>query len=278
MPIRHDALLIAVLSASALLIGCQRSQERRFDLRGKVISVDKQHREVTLQHEEIKGFMDAMTMPFTVKEDWALAALEPGQTVEATLVVQEDRSWIEGLKISKTEPSQNSAATVLPLKRGDEIPDFELLNQDNKPIHLRQYRGRPLLLTFIYTRCPVPEFCPLTSKQFSEIHRELQASPPSDKKPHLLTISFDTEHDTPEALRDYAKRYMSPVSFKDWEFATGSAEGIRKITAYFGLVYRPESGQIVHTLVTALIGSDGKLMHLYTRNEWTPKDVLAQFR
>lgn len=273
----YRAVFIVALSACALMAGCQRAPERRFDLKGNVISVDKEHRQVTIAHEEIKGFMDAMTMPFTVKDDWALGVLAPGQTVEATLVVQGDRSWIEGINISKTEPAQDPLTATSVLKRGDAVPDFELVNQDSKRIKLSQYRGRPLLLTFIYTRCPLPEFCPLTSKKFSEIYRELP-SLPSSKKPHLLTISFDADYDTPAVLRDYAKPYMNPVSFEDWEFATGSMDQIKEITTYFGLIYRKESGQISHSLVTALIGPDGKLAHLYLRNEWKPKDVLAELR
>jgi protein SCO1 len=271
------AILISVLSACVFLIGCHRTPERRFDLKGKVISADADHRQVTIAHEEIKGFMEAMTMPFTVKDDWALSAFAPGQTVEATLVVQEDHSWIEGIKISNAEPAPEPVNTVSPLKRGDEVPNFELLNQDSKPIKLSQFRGRPLLLTFIYSRCPFPEFCPLTSKNFAEIYRNLPSLPPA-KKPHLLTISFDSDYDTPAVLRDYARRYMNPLSFEDWEFATGSIDQIREITTYFGLIYRKESGQITHSLVTALIGPDGKLAHLYLRNEWKPKDVLADLR
>lgn len=273
----YRAILFMVLSACVLLTGCQQTPEHRFDLKGKVISVDKEHRQVTIAHEEIKGFMDAMTMPFTVKDDWALGALAPGQTVEATLVVQEDRSWIEGIRISKTETAPEPITSASALKRGDAVPDFELVNQDNKRIKLSQYRGRPLLLTFIYTRCPLPEFCPLTSKKFSEIYREL-SSLPSSKKPHLLTISFDSDYDTLAVLRDYARRYMNPLAFKDWEFATGSMGQIKEITTYFGLIYRKESGQITHSLVTALIGADGTLAHLYLRNDWTPKDVLAELR
>jgi protein SCO1/2 len=274
----HCALLIMVFSIGVLLVGCQKAPERRFDLKGKVVSVDKEHRQVTIAHEAIKGFMDAMTMPFNVKDDWALDALEPGQTVEAVLVVQEDHSWIEEIRISKTGPAPEAVNAVQPPKRGDEVPDFELVNQDGKQIKLSRYRGHPLLLTFIYTRCPLPEYCPRTSRNFSQIYREVQSSFLADKKPHLLTISFDSDYDTPAVLRDYAKRYMNPPSFDTWEFASGSTEEIQKITTYFGLVYRKESGQIVHSLVTALIGSDGKLMHLYLGNEWTPKDILADLR
>jgi protein SCO1/2 len=274
----YRALLIVLFSTCAFLPGCQKAPERRFDLKGKVVSLDKEHRQVIIAHEEIKGFMDAMTMPFNVKEDWAMNALAPGQTVEAVLVVQEDRSWIEGIRISKTEPASEPVNAVTPPERGADVPDFELVNQDGKQIKLSQYRGHPLLLTFVYTRCPLPEYCPRTSRNFSQICREVQSSFPANEKPHLLTVSFDSDYDTPAVLRDYARRYMNPLSFDTWEFASGSMEEIRKITTYFGLVYRKESGQIAHSLVTALIGSDGKLMHLYLGNDWTPKDILADLR
>jgi protein SCO1/2 len=128
----HPAPLLVMFSLCALLAGCQRTPERRFDLKGKVVSVDKEHRQGTIAHEEIKGFMDAMTMPFNVKDDWAMEALAPGQTVEAVLVVQEDHSWIEGIRISKSDPAPESLNTVAFPEAGDQVPDFELINQDNQ--------------------------------------------------------------------------------------------------------------------------------------------------
>jgi protein SCO1 len=278
MQSRNKSILAAVLIAGILTISCQRAPERRFELKGRVVAVDRAQRQVTIAHEPIKGFMDAMTMPFSVKDDWALPVLAPGQVVEATLVVQGDRSWIEGLKISQSEAADGSESAGSMPKIGGEVPDFHLLNQDNKQIHLAQYRGRPLLLTFIYTRCPLPDFCPRTSRNFSEIHRGLQSLAESGRKPHLLTISFDTDYDTPAVLREYALRFMHPPVFKEWEFATGSPDQIRKITSYFGLSYRPESGQITHNLVTALIGPDGQLARLYQGNQWIAGQVLAEFQ
>jgi len=272
---RAGCVLVALCM---LLAGCRRPPEQRFELRGKVVAVDKAQRQVTIAHEKIAGYMDAMTMPFNVRDDWAIRVLAPGQAVEATLVVREDRSWIEGLRISMSEPLSEPAPINSEAKIGDVVPDFWLLNQDNRRIHLNQYRGRPLLLTFIYTRCPLPDFCPRTSKNFSEIYRELQSRPKSDRNPHLLTISFDTEHDTPAVLREYAGRYMHPVRFDTWEFATGSPEQIKEITGYFGLMFRPEVGQITHTMLTALIGPDGKLVKSYLSNRWEPADILANLR
>ena len=272
---RYRSVSFAVCAACILFVSCQRAPEHRYDLKGKVVSVDKAGEQVTLAHEPIEGYMDAMTMPFKVRDQWALDELAPGQEVEATLVVQGDRSWIEGLIISQTADSGSQpVASPLP-EIGDEVPDFPLLNQAGKPIHLTEYRGRPLLLTFIYTRCPLPDYCPLTSKNFSEIYHKLQSVPESGDKPRLLTVSFDTEHDTPPVLREYAGRYMNPTDFSEWEFATGSPEQIKEITGYFGLSYYKESDQIIHSLVTALIGPAGKLEHLYLGNQWTPSQVLA---
>ena len=268
-------LVFPLSVAFLIMIGCREGPRQEFDLKGKVVSVNPERGQVTLAHEKIPGYMDAMTMPFNVKDEWALSVLSPGQIVEATLVVQGDRSWIEKLRISEAGSVENPPATLPLPKAGDPVPDFTLLNQDNIRIHLDQYHGRPLLLTFIYTRCPLPDYCPLTSSNFAAIHRALQSLPPSGEIPHLLTVSFDSEYDTPAVLRDYAGRYMKPVLYDQWEFATGSPEEIRKITSFFGLTYQQESGQIVHSLVTALIGPDGKLVRLYLGNQWKPKDVLA---
>ena len=272
---RNWFILAAIVAFCILFMNCQRAPKQRYDLKGKVVSVDKAGEQVTLAHEPVEGYMDAMTMPFKVRDKWALDELAPGQEVEATLVVQGDRSWIEGLVISQTVDS-DSALIANPLPQtGVEVPDFSLLNQDNKPIHLSQYRGRPLLLTFIYTRCPLPDYCPLTSRNFSEIHQKLESMPESGRKLRLLTISFDTEHDTPAVLRNYAVRYMNPTDFGEWVFATGSPDQIKEIAGYFGLTYYKESDQIIHSLVTALIGPEGKLERLYLGNEWTPGQILA---
>jgi protein SCO1/2 len=278
MTIRKCWVLFAVFSAFFLMTGCGRAPEKRFELKGKVVSINKAQRQVTIDHEQIPGFMDAMTMPYSVREDWVLEALAPGQTIQATLVVQGDRSWIEGIRISQSAPGGRPETAVAMPGIGEDVPDFKLVNQDTAQIHLAQYRGRPLLLTFIYTRCPLPDYCPRTSRNFSEVYRGLKSVAKAGQKPHLLTVSFDTEYDTPAVLREYARRYMNPPDFGAWEFATGSPEDIKNIAGHFGLIYRKESGQITHSLVTALIGADGKLKQIFQGNEWTPSLVLNAFR
>jgi protein SCO1/2 len=282
--------LFAVAGACMFLISCrsepsqkagsqqQSESQQQYDLRGEVVGVDKDRHQVIIAHEAIEGYMEAMTMPFNVKDQWAMDSLAPGKRVQATLVVQGDRSWLEHIIIYEGKSSGSTGFAFSAPKPGIKIPDFELLNQDGKPIHLRQYQGRPLLLTFIYTRCPLPDYCPLMSFNFAAIHQRVQSMPPSDRTPHLLSISFDYEYDTPQVLRKYAQRYMNPLDFQNWEFATGSSDQIKKITGYFGLILRKENNQIVHSLVTALIGPDGKLVHLYLHNDWKPEEVLTRLK
>jgi protein SCO1/2 len=265
---------IAMLIGCVFLAGCREAPRRQFEIKGTIVSVDRELGQVMLDHEEIEGFMDAMTMPFAVKDKQAFAYMAPGQRIQATLVVQEDRSWIEGIRVSGTGSAAKPLKAVSVPEPGDKVPDFSLLNQDNQKIHLSRYRGRPLLITFIYTRCPLPDYCPLMSGNFAAIHFKLRSLPQSGAAPHLLTVSFDTDHDSPSVLREYAARYMKPVSFDRWEFATGSPEEIRSITGFFGLVYKKESDQIVHSLVTALIGPDGNLVRLYHGNQWRPEQIL----
>ncbi len=275
---RSSAVSILLVSLCLLAKGCSNDPRDEYDLRGRVVAVNQDGEQVTLAHEEIPGYMAAMTMPFNVKDSWALSVLAPGQNVEATLVVQGDRSWIEDIRISGSGQTEGSAALSVIPEPGDPVPDFRLLNQDNREIHLHQYQGRPLLITFIYTRCPLPDYCPLTSGKFAAIYHELRSLPRSDSLPHLLTVSFDTEYDRPAVLREYAARYMKPVQFDLWEYATGSEEQIRDITDWFGLVYEKESNQIVHSLVTGLIDPDGNVVRLYLGNQWRPDEVLDDLR
>jgi protein SCO1/2 len=256
--------------------------QQRFDLRGKVVVVNKNEGTVTLAHEAIPGYMAAMTMAYPLKDKWALGVLKPGQTLRATLVVASDRAWLEGLVITEeAKPESNSLvppeAARTPL--GEAVPDFALLNQDGKRIHLHQYHGKALLLTFIYTRCPLPDYCPLMSKNFAQIMEQVRSDPKLSPSTHLLSISIDPEYDKPAILREYGVDCAgNPHPFDQWEFASGTPEQVRKVAEFFGLKYWTEGGQIVHALVTALISPDGKVIKIYRGNEWQPAEVLADLR
>jgi protein SCO1/2 len=276
------ALLIAC-AISSECGGMSGSSSHRYPLAGKIISIDQSKRQVVVSHGEIKGYMPAMVMPFQLKETAQLQSLAKGDEITATLVVNGRESWLEELRVVRKAGSSDTRdieINALP-HEGDAVPDFELINQSGKKISIRDYRGKALLITFIYTRCPLPDYCPLMSSNFAEIDQALQKDPALYAKTHLLSISFDSEHDTPAVLRSYGAAYTegySAETFAHWEFASGSAEEVKAITKFFGLQYEAKSDQIVHSLVTAIVSPDGKVFKIYSFNQWKPTDVLDELR
>ena len=166
-------------------------------------------------------------------------------------------------------------------KEGDEVPNFTLRNQDNREIHIQNYRGKTLLLTFIYTRCPVPDFCTLMSDNFAQIDRALSQDAALYEKTHLLSISIDPSYDTPQVLRSYGaahtERYQNET-FAHWEFAGGTTEQVKKIAEYFGLTYYPEKDQIIHALRTVIINPTGKVAKIYDDNKWKPEEIVEEMQ
>ena len=262
---------------------CSRNKanEKRYELKGKVVSVEKEKSLVTISHEDIKGFMPAMTMPFTVPSEADLQILAPDDQVVATLVVDGSHSWLEELVISRQSGNSSSMPAVVVAKEGDEVPNYTLRNQDDREIRIHNYRGKVLLLTFIYTRCPIPEYCTLMSNNFAQIERELGRDSELYAKTHLLSISIDPAYDTPKVLRSYGaahtERYQNET-FAHWEFAAGSADQVKDIATYFGLTYFPEKDQIIHGLRTVIVNPDGKVAKIISGNDWKPDDVVEELR
>jgi len=284
-------LFVFSFLASVSLSGCdpQRSaSEKRYDLEGKVVAVEKDKKLVTVAHEDIKNFMPAMTMPFTVPAAWVFEVpLVPGDHITATLVSDGPKMWLEDLVITKESSESTTvegAARVEP-KPGEELPDYRLINQDGKAIRIKNYRGKALLLTFIFTRCQMPDQCTLMSNNFAAVDQELQKQPALRDKTHLLSISFDPEYDTPKVLRSYGAAFTGKYTdetFSHWEFASGSADEVKGIAQFFGLLYTRDSQsgeeQIIHSLRTALIGPDGKIVKVYRGNDWKPDEVLKELQ
>jgi protein SCO1/2 len=269
-----------------LALGACRSEkplpQQHFDLRGKVVAVDRNEGTVTLAHEAIPGYMAAMIMTYPLKDKWAFDVLKPSQTLRATLVVASDRAWLEGIVLTQeAQPENNSLAPPDSARSAlaQEVPDFTLINQDGKRIHLHQYHGKALLLTFIYTRCPLPDYCPRMSKNFAQIMEQVRHDPKLSASTRLLSISIDPEHDTPSVLRAYGLDCAgNGHPFDRWEFATGTPDQVRKVAEFFGLKYWADAGQIVHALVTALIGPEGKVIQIYRGNDWQPAQVMNDLR
>ncbi|HEV7860774.1 MAG TPA: SCO family protein [Pyrinomonadaceae bacterium] len=277
-------LLSGAVLLSLMLNGCQAKPEdppgQRYDFKGKVVAVDKKAKRVTVEHEEIKGYMDAMTMPFALKDDWPFEVLVPGDKISATLFVGSSSSWLEDVVItqeSAMDPNAPKTEGSNVVQPGDAVPDYGLTNQDDQHIHLGQYHGKALLLTFIYTRCPLPEYCTLMSNNFAEIDKELEKNPSLYERTHLLSVSFDPQYDTPNVLRSYGAAHtgkFAEETFQHWEFASGTPDEVKGMAQFFGLRYYQDTGQIIHSLSTAIITPDGKIYKVYRGNEWKPSEVL----
>ncbi len=271
-------LLICCLFLQACLKG-EVTLEKRYELKGKVVNVDKKGRVVSVAHEPVKDYMEAMTMPFHLKDESFLDIMQEGDKVTATLVVTDSRSWLEDLVITQERvDDSNPSAKPFEPKAGDEIPDFSLVNQDNKPIRFHQYKGRALLLTFIYTRCPLPDYCPLMTSNFAEINKALKDNAVLYKKTHLLSISVDPEYDKPAILRAYGLQYNEQKDFAHWELAAGSTEEVKKVAQHFGLSYQSADDQIIHNLQTALIAPDGTFVKMYRGNDWKPAEIISDMQ
>lgn len=276
--------------------GCRRASEpdsrlpsessaKTYKLRGKVVSTDAATGDVTLDHEAIPGFMDAMTMPYKLKDANVLSELHPGDVITADLVVSQqggDSLLDHIVVVGQAKADYKPEVVYHVLAPGDAVPDFKLRNQDGRTIHLDQFRGKELLITFIYTRCPLPDFCPRVTRNFADINRQLASSPGLQQKTHLLCVSFDPDNDTPERLRAYGATYVGSdanSAFSHWDFAVPAKPELAKMAQYFDVgITRAADQSITHTLSTTLIGADGKVVHFYPGNDWTVDQVLADVK
>jgi protein SCO1/2 len=256
---------------------------RRYHLKGTVVQVDKAQQHLVIDHEEIPGFMGAMTMPYPVADAATLERVSPGDQITADVVVSDNQIRLENVVVVKKGDGKSAppGAELQPSEQPGPVPDFALVNQDGKRIHLGQYRGKSVLLTFIYTRCPLPDYCPLMTHNFAEIEKALMNSPELYAKTQLLSVSFDSQHDTPAVLRNYAKAFVADRgarTFAHWEFATVPAAEKSALTKFFDVFVTEEQGQITHSLSTAIISPDGLVYKSYNRNDWKPADALADLR
>ena len=257
-----------------------------YKLHGKVVSTDAAKGEVTLNHEAIPGLMEAMTMPYKLKDPTILGELHPGDVITADVLVSPDPNADYLLDhivvVAQAKPDTKPPVSYHVPAPGDATPDFKLRNQDGRQIHLSQFKGKALLVTFIYTRCPSPEFCPRVTRNFAEVEKRLAASPALYAKTHLLSVSFDPEYDTPERLRAYGATYIgsdAKNAFAHWDFAVPEKPVLAEMAKWFDLGMTGEAdGSITHTLSTTLIGADGKVARFYPGNEWTAEQVFADVK
>jgi len=285
---RVAVLALCLLAVgSSLLVGChgntQNAQSaptdmKSYDLRGKIVSVDAAGGTVTVDHEAIVGLMDAMTMNYKLKDKNVASELHPGDRITAKLLVTKYDMFLDQIVITaQAKPDYKPTADYHVPQPGEVVPNFHFINQSGRTRYLHEYRGRVLLITFIYTRCPLADFCVRMSRNFATIDKSLNADPALYAKTHLLSISFDPAFDTPSVLRSYGGAFTgreSKETFAHWEFAATPQKDLAKVEQYFDLGVTTASDKTLsHSLSTMVVGSDGKIVAWYPNNEWTPQAV-----
>ena len=285
LTITFSACKTAVNSNQALANGDQVSPNaKRFPFRGKVVSVDRAAKRAKIDHEAIPGYMEAMTMEFPVHADMVWDELIPGAEIKAELVVDsssKDGYWLENLVISAPAKAGQADVSVNEnfAQIGQVVPDFSLTNQDGKKISLKSFRGKSLAITFIYAKCPLPDYCIRMSTNFSDLANQINENAELKDKIRLLSISFDPSNDTPAKLKAYGLGYMGGGAHDlgVWQLAVGTDAEVRKVADFFGLRYEIDQNdktKINHSLRTAVIGPDGTVTKIFAGNEWTPAELL----
>lgn len=289
---RKRVLLVAVsaLLAVAAAAGCRDRgadaleagpQARRYPLTGVVRSANVESGEITVAHEPIPGLMDAMTMTFTVKERWAARAATPGARITGTLVLDGARSWLEGVALTSS-PAATSGGGPGVLDEGigpspgTPLPSDPLRDQAGREVTSASFAGRDVVLTFIYTRCPLPEFCPLMMTRLNEVASRLRKAGRRDDV-HLVAISIDPAHDTPEVLADYGRRHITGEGgdpFRRWSLLTGTPAQVQAWARFFALAYEPDGDEIAHGLRTAVVDREGKVVGVLRGNDWTTDQLM----
>jgi protein SCO1/2 len=276
---------LAIVGLLVTGAGCAREPaSRSYQLTGQVLAVRAQSNEILVKHDDIRGFMPAMTMPYTVRDPASLKDRVPGDLINATLVVEVNAAYLRNISKTGSAPIPDDARETIPaaagiefLRPGDVVPDVALVNQDDAPISLKDFAGTATAITFIYTRCPLPQYCPLMDRRFAEVQQLAAGDPALAGKVRLLSVSFDPEFDRAAVLRRHAA--MLKADPRVWTFATAEETIVDRFAARFGVnVIREKDGTITHSLRTAVIGSSGRVTAIFDNNAWTADELVRELK
>jgi len=257
-----------------------------FQVKGVITKLFSDNKSVEIRHEEVTNYMPAMTMAFDVKNPKEISGLKTNDSVAFRLSVTDTDSWIDQIKKVEGKKVESKSLTELPatngfrfvpdvepLQVGDPLPEYHLTNQFGQAISTSQFKGQALAITFIFTRCPLPNFCPRMTSNFEQVQSKLLASDSSTNW-RLLTISFDPEFDTPAVLKSYAELHHADPTH--WSFLTGAPADIRAMSDQFGQSFwKDETGAINHNLRTVVVDASGRIQKIFTGNNWTPDELIA---
>jgi protein SCO1/2 len=277
--------MIAVVALVGLTAGCSRADRREYTLQGQILSVGADGMEANIKHGDIKGFMPAMTMPYKVRDAKEFATLKPGDLVTSTLVVVSNDAYLENVRkvgeapLEKSTSEAGGARSGFELLRpGEAVPNASFIDPEGAKRDFESFKKAPVLMTFIYTQCPMPTFCPLMDRHFKTI-QDKTATDPALRNVQLVSISFDPITDTPPVLKEHAKRVGADP--KRWTFLTGDRDEIDQFAMRFGVSITrdlKDPKNITHNLRTVIVDSAGALVKEYTGNEWTPDQILADLK
>jgi protein SCO1 len=275
---------IWIVLSCALVAACgeREPEPRRFEMQGQILSF-RSDTEVLVKHEDIKGFMPAMTMPYRVRDADLLRGKAAGDLISATLAVGDNDAWLTRVDKTGTAPlpadvpAVSPAFGITPLKPGDTPPETALTGENGATVSLPQWKGSAVAVTFIYTRCPLPQYCPLMDRRFAEVQRLVKNDPALDGRVHLVSVSFDPDADTPAVLRAHGQKLGADPAM--WHFVTAPREVVDTFAAAFGVsLIREADSTITHNLRTAVIDPTGRVAAVYDGTEWTPEAVVSELR
>ncbi len=277
---RSAFIILLVFALVAAGAACGREPAaREYRLQGQVLRLEPSGAQASIKHEEITGFMQAMTMDYKVRDAKQYEGLKPGDLITATLVVENSDGYLKDVKKVGEAPLPGSAPTASSgfelLKPGEHVPNTTFVDQDGAKREFASYEGRTVVLTFIYTKCPLPTFCPLMDRHFAAMQGKIKADA-ALKDVQLLSVSFDPINDTPAVLKRHATSLGADPA--RWTFVTGDRDEIDQFAARFGVTITREMTDmtnISHNLRTAIVDTKGTLVKAYTGNEWSPEEVLA---
>jgi protein SCO1 len=258
---------------------------QRYPVTGLVLKIDPAHLTFVASCKAIPGYMDAMVMPIPVRDAKALDALKPSALVDFTLVVTKDDAYAENVRVrqyqsTELEPQQARRLQLLAglghadpatedLAIGAAVPDFRLTDQTGSNIGLSQFAGKVLVSSFIYTSCPLPNYCFRLSNNLGRLQKRFTQRMGRDLV--LLSVSIDPAHDTPEVLAKYAATWKADA--KSWHFLTGPEPEVKRVCRRFGVNFWPDEGTLTHSLHTIVVDRQGKLAANFEGNEFTAEQL-----
>ena len=239
------------------------TSEQSFDARGVVRQVEPAEGKITIAHEAIPKYMAAMTMPFALRETNAWSTLQAGDLIGFRLHVTEYESWIDHIeKLGHTNINRAVTETPAPPKEQHHpLLDYAFTNELGQPVRLNDFHGQALAITFFFTRCPIPDYCPRLNRNFEEASKQLSALPHGRTNWHFISVTFDPAHDSPAILKAYARNYRYDPAH--WSFVTGPTDKIEEFARLSGVTFAAENGSINHNFRTEIIDAAGHLQMVF---------------